>query len=64
MRIVSEDFAYFENSRGRSAISLLLSKAWLTLASKPRAPGEAIFAKQHWKRSGHRTPISAAGSLK
>ena len=62
--IVSKDLADFENSRRCAAVSLLLSNARLVLSGKPRAPGDAVFAKQHWKRSSHWSPIATARSFK
>ena len=45
-------------------ISLLFSKTWLVLPQQTRAPGEAVFSKQHCKRSSHSGPLSVAWSLK
>src|SRR2546421_3867371 len=63
VRIVSENLADRENSRRRAAISLLFSKTRLVLASESRAPGDAVFSKQHRKGSSHSSPLSAGRSL-
>ncbi len=62
--IVSEDLSDFENSSRRATISLFLSKTRFVLPGKPRAPSCAVLAKQHWERSSHWSPISAAASFK
>src|SRR5437773_1545856 len=64
VRIVSEDLSNFENSSRRATISLFLSKTRFVLPGKPRAPGNAVLAKQHWERSSHRSPIVTARSFK
>src|SRR5438094_10578344 len=63
LRIVSKDLANFENSGGCATISLLFSKTWLVLPQQTRAPGEAVFSKQHCKRSSQSSPLSAACPL-
>src|SRR6266478_9383683 len=62
--IISEDLSDFENSSRRATISLFLSKTRLVLPCKTRAPGDAVLAEEHWERSSHWSPISAAASFK
>src|SRR5439155_3557548 len=64
LRVVSKDLSDLENSGGRSPVSLLLSKTRLVLPRHTRAPSQPVFPKESWKRSSHRSPLSAAWSLK
>src|SRR6266403_2128170 len=62
--IVSKDLSNFENSSRRATISLFLSKTRLVLPCRTRAPGDAVLAEEHWKRSRNSSPLSAAASFK
>src|SRR6266446_35259 len=62
--IVSKDLPDFENSCRCATISLFLSKTRLVLPCKTRAPGDAVLAEEHWKRSRNSSPLSAAASFK
>ena len=61
---VSKDLANLENACRRATVAFLLSKPRLILPREPGAPGESVFSKQHWKRSRHRTPITATRAFK
>src|SRR5438067_11620579 len=63
VRIVTKNFADFENSRGRSSIALFLSKSRLILPGEPCPPRDPVFSKQYRERSSHRRPIAAARPL-
>src|SRR5436309_11723218 len=63
-RSISKHLPDFENSCRCAAISLFLSKTRLVLSGQSCAPGDPVFAKQHWERSSYWSPIATARSFK
>ena len=57
--IVSVDFSDPKNARRRTAIAFLFAKARLILTGQASSPGNAILAKQHRERRGHRVPSAS-----
>src|SRR6266498_3940250 len=64
MCFVSKNLTNLENACRRATIALFLSKTGFILPRESSAPGEPVFSKQHWKRSSHRAPITAARAFK
>ena len=48
-RIITKHLADLEDSRGRATVAFFFAKTGLILTGQPRAPGDAIFAKQNRK---------------
>src|SRR5205807_7138947 len=63
-RIITKHLADFKNSRGRATVAFFFAKTGLILTGQPRAPGNAIFAKQNRKLTRNGGPTATASSLK